>query len=82
VFRQFLEWLGKEVETRFKEGESISQVKQEMDAQVETYKWHAPELVSEEVEALYRQLGKTPPKGAAPQPTARGPLPAQPSVQP
>ena len=82
VFRQFLEWLGKEVETRFKEGESISQVKQEMDSQVETYKWHAPELVSEEVEALYRQLGKTPPKGAAPQPTARGPLAAQPSVQP
>jgi glyoxylase-like metal-dependent hydrolase (beta-lactamase superfamily II) len=82
VFRQFLEWLGKQVETRFKEGESISQVKQEMDSQVETYRWHAPELVSEEVEALYRQLGKTPPQGAAPQPTARGPLPAQPSVQP
>jgi len=82
VFRQFLEWLGKEVETRFKEGESISQVKQEMDSQVETYRWHAPELVSEEVEALYRQLGKTPPKGAAPQATARGPLPPQPSVQP
>ena len=81
-FRQFLEWLGKEVETRFKQGESISQVKREMDSQAENYRWHAPELVSEEVEAVYKQLGKPSPKGAARQPTAQGPLPGQPPVQP
>jgi glyoxylase-like metal-dependent hydrolase (beta-lactamase superfamily II) len=57
-FRQFLEWLGKEVETRSKEGKSVSQVKREIDSLVENYKWHAPELVSEEVEAVYKQLGK------------------------
>jgi len=81
-FRQFLEWLGKEVETRFKQGKSVSQVKHEIDSQVENYKWHAPELVSEEVEAVYKQLGKTSPKGAGLQPTAQAPLPVQPSVQP
>jgi glyoxylase-like metal-dependent hydrolase (beta-lactamase superfamily II) len=81
-FRQFLEWLGKEVEVRSKEGKSLSQVKREIDPLVENYRWHAPELVSEEVEAVYKQFVKTPPKGAALQPTAQAPLPVQPSVQP
>jgi cyclase len=77
-FRQFLEWLGKEIESRSNKGESLNQVKREVDSQVENYKWHAPELVSEEVEAVYKQLGKTSSKGANPQPTAQGPLPVQP----
>jgi glyoxylase-like metal-dependent hydrolase (beta-lactamase superfamily II) len=81
-FRQFLEWFGKEVEARFREGKSISEVKREVEPLLENYKWHAPELFSEEVEAVYRQVVKTAPKGAAPQPTAQGPLPVQPSLQP
>jgi glyoxylase-like metal-dependent hydrolase (beta-lactamase superfamily II) len=81
-FRQFLESLGKEVETRFQEGKSLSEVKREVGPLLENYKWHAPELFSEEVEAVYKQSVKTPPKGAAPQPTPQAPLPVQPSLQP
>lgn len=55
-FRQFLEWLGKEVETRVKEGKSIRQVKHEVGPLLEQYKWHAPELISGEVEAVYNQI--------------------------
>jgi glyoxylase-like metal-dependent hydrolase (beta-lactamase superfamily II) len=81
-FRQFLESLREEIETRFQEGKSLSEVKREVGPVLENYKWHAPELFSEEVEAVYKQIGKTPPKGAAPQPTAQAPLPVQPSLQP
>ncbi len=81
-FRQFLEWLEKEVETRSKEGKSLSEVKREVDSLVENYKWHAPELIPEEVEAVYKQLGKTPPKGAALQPSAQTPLAEQRAMQP
>jgi glyoxylase-like metal-dependent hydrolase (beta-lactamase superfamily II) len=81
-FRQFLQWLRKEVETRFQEGESISQVKREIDSLVANYKWHAPELLSEELEAVYKQVAKTPPKATAARPTAQAPLPVQPSGQP
>jgi glyoxylase-like metal-dependent hydrolase (beta-lactamase superfamily II) len=80
-FRQFLEWFRKEVERRFQEGKSISQVKREVGPLLENYKWHAPELFPEEVEAVYKQVVKTPPKGAARQPTAQAPLPGQPSAQ-
>jgi len=80
-FRQFLEWVGKEIETRFREGKSISEVKREVGPLLENYKWHAPELFPEELEALYKQIVKTPAKGAAPQPTAQAPLPVQPSDQ-
>jgi glyoxylase-like metal-dependent hydrolase (beta-lactamase superfamily II) len=81
-FRQFLEWFGKEVETRFHEGKSLSEVKREVGPLLENYKWHAPELFSEEVDAVYKQIVKTPPKGTNLQPTAQAPLPVQPSVQP
>jgi hypothetical protein len=80
-FRQFLEGFAKEVETRIQEGKSISEVKREVGPLVEHYKWHAPELISEEVEALYKQT-KTPRKGAGPQPAAQAPLPVQPPAQP
>jgi glyoxylase-like metal-dependent hydrolase (beta-lactamase superfamily II) len=82
-FRQYLEWLGKEVETRFQEGKSLSEVKHEIGPLLEKYKWHAPELVSEDLEAVYKQMVKTESsKGAAPQPPAQAPLPVQPSAQP
>jgi glyoxylase-like metal-dependent hydrolase (beta-lactamase superfamily II) len=81
-FRQFLEWLEKEVETRTKKGESLNQVKREVDSLVENYKWHAPELIPDEVDAVYRQLGKTPPKGAVLQPAPDAPLPAQSAIGP
>jgi len=76
-FRQFLEWLEKEVETRSKEGKSLSQVKREVDSLVENYKWHAPELIPEEVEAVYKQMGNTPSKGVTLQPSAQAPLAEQ-----
>jgi len=82
-FRQFLEWFGREVETRFQEGKSLSEVKREVGPLLEKYKWHAPELISEDLEAVYKQMVKTEPsKGAAPPPTAQAPLPVQPSAQP
>ena len=81
-FRQFLEWLEKEVETRFKEGKPVSVAKREIDSLLENYKWHAPELVSEDVEAVYKQMVKPLPKAVATQPTAEAPPPAQTSVQP
>jgi glyoxylase-like metal-dependent hydrolase (beta-lactamase superfamily II) len=83
TFRQFLEWFGKEVEARFQEGKSIREVNHEVGPLLENYKWHAPELISEELEAVYKQTVKTrPSKGDAPQPTAQAPLPTQPSARP
>jgi glyoxylase-like metal-dependent hydrolase (beta-lactamase superfamily II) len=75
-FRQFLEWFGKEVEMRCQQGKSLSEVKREVGPLLEKYRWHAPELVSEALEAVYKQMVKTEPsRGAAPQPTAQA-LPA------
>ena len=79
-FRQFLEWLEKEVETRFQKGKSISEVKREVGPLMGNYRWHAPELFPEELEALYRQIVKIPSKGAAPNTTTRSPLLVQPSA--
>jgi glyoxylase-like metal-dependent hydrolase (beta-lactamase superfamily II) len=74
-FRQFLEWFGKEVETRFQGGESISQVKREVGPLLDNYKWHAPELFSEELDAIYKQTVGTPASQVgASQTSARVPL--------
>ena len=81
-FRQFLEWLETEVETRSRKGESLNQVKREVDSLVENYKWHAPELIPEEVEAVYNQLGKTPSRGATLEAAPDAPQPAQSAVRP
>jgi hypothetical protein len=82
-FRQYLEWFRKEIEARFQEGKSIGEVKREVGPLLVNYKWHAPELVSEEVEAVYRQIVRTrASKVGASQPTAQAPLPMQPSAQP
>jgi glyoxylase-like metal-dependent hydrolase (beta-lactamase superfamily II) len=81
-FRQFLEWFGKEVGTHFQEGKSVDEVKREVTPQA-TYRWHAPELVSDGVEAVYEQNVKAhPSKAGASQPTTGGPLEAQPPSQP
>jgi glyoxylase-like metal-dependent hydrolase (beta-lactamase superfamily II) len=61
AFRQFLEWLEQQVQTRFQEGKSLSEVKREIGPLTEKYKWHAPELVSEALEAVYKQMAKTGP---------------------
>ena len=82
-FRQFLEWFGKEVETRFQEGKSLSEAKREMGPLLEKYRWHAPELASEAMEAVYKQMAKTASsRGASPQPAAQAPLLGHPSAQP
>ncbi len=54
-FRQFLEWLANGVETRAKKGESLTQVKGELNPS-ENYRWRAPELASEAVEDVYQQI--------------------------
>ena len=65
-FRQFLEWLTNEVETRAKEGKSLEQVKAELLPQVEGRSLHAPELAAPAIEAAYEQLatahGSPPPQ--------------------
>ena len=82
-FRQFLEWFGKEIETRCQEGKSLGEVKHELGPLLEKYNWHAPELVSGDLEAVYKQMvKKEPSKSAASQPTAQAPLEARPFVQP
>ena len=60
-FRQFLEWLEREVGARCQEGKSLGEVKRELGPLLENYKWHAPELVSEALEAVYKQMVKTDP---------------------
>ena len=55
-FRKFLEWLVAQVEMRLKKGKSASIVEKEL-ALPKTYAWHAPELATEDVEAVCRQLG-------------------------
>ena len=58
-FRQFLEWLSSEVETRIRQGQSLAQVKSEL-VPFERYPWRARELAPEAVEAVYRQLAGAP----------------------
>jgi glyoxylase-like metal-dependent hydrolase (beta-lactamase superfamily II) len=74
-FRQFLEWFGKEVATRIQQGQSLSQIKHDLGSRMENYKWHAPELFSEELETLYKQMGKPTRKERTPPPTAEAHLP-------
>ena len=65
TFRQFLEWLRNEVDTRIKEGKSLGQIEQELRTPLENYHWHAPELASGGVEAVYSQLTPQHPAPAA-----------------
>lgn len=54
-FREFLEWLSNEVDARIHQGKSLAQVKNEM-VPFQNYPWHAPELASELVDAVFKQL--------------------------
>ncbi len=54
-FRQFLEWLAAEVETRIQQGKSLDQVKREL-VPFEKYPWHASDRAGSAVEAVYQQL--------------------------
>ncbi len=54
-FRQFLEWLVNEVQARLRQHKSMEQVKGDL-VPFQNYHWHAPELASELVEAVYRQV--------------------------
>ena len=56
AFRQFLEWLANEVETRIKEGKNLERVETELRAPLAAYHWHAPELAVGAVDAVYNQL--------------------------
>ncbi len=63
-FRQFLEWLSGEIRTRIEEKKSLEQTRQEL-LPLGNYPWHARELASELVEALYRQLRAAGPSASA-----------------
>jgi len=56
-FRQFLEKLVNDVESRLQQGKTLAQVKQELLAD-EDHR-HAPELAARAVEAVYRQLSES-----------------------
>ena len=74
-FRQFLEWLNREVETRIKKGQSLDQVKGEVNP-LESYRWSARDLAPRAVEAVYRQLlGRRPVAPMDPQATTANPTP-------
>jgi glyoxylase-like metal-dependent hydrolase (beta-lactamase superfamily II) len=55
-FRQFLEWLRSEIDTRIKEGKSLVQIEQELKPRLESYHWHAPELILPAIDEVYDQL--------------------------
>ncbi len=54
-FRQFLEWLAREVGARARQGKGLEQIKKEL-LPFENYNWHAPELAEQDVESVYHQL--------------------------
>ncbi len=54
-FRQFLEWLMNQVQSRLRQGKTEKQIEDEM-VPFQNYPWHAPELESNAVAAAYRQL--------------------------
>ncbi len=58
AFRQFLEWLTREVETRVGAHESEAEVKRELDS-LPNYHWHAPERAGQLVRDVYRQTSGT-----------------------
>jgi len=63
-FRGFLEWLFGQVEVRAREGKPLVQVEKELQLP-ETFHWHAPDLVPEAVEAVYRQVLEAQPARAS-----------------
>jgi hypothetical protein len=72
-FRQFLEWLASELESRVKEGKSLAQVKQELEPTLESRRWHAPEFGAQTVEEAFRQLAARTAAQAPPPPAIAPP---------
>lgn len=68
-FRSYLEWLTAQVENHIKKGETLQDILKAIHP-AETFKLHAPELGSENVTDVYKQLA--PPK---PQPAPERPNP-------
>jgi glyoxylase-like metal-dependent hydrolase (beta-lactamase superfamily II) len=54
-FRAYLDWLSTETQRRVKEGQTLAQVKKELQP-AEIFHYRAPELAPENVEAAYRQF--------------------------
>jgi glyoxylase-like metal-dependent hydrolase (beta-lactamase superfamily II) len=59
AFRQFLQWIVSEVETRIEEGKSLRQVRQELTDSAQ-FRLHGWENVPETLTEVYRQLVHTP----------------------
>ena len=64
-FRGYLEWLAAQMERRVKEGQTLEQVKKELQP-AEVFHYRAPELATENVEAAYNQFAVTTPSLAPP----------------
>jgi glyoxylase-like metal-dependent hydrolase (beta-lactamase superfamily II) len=58
-FRKFLEWLVAQVDMRLKKGKSTAEVQKELWLP-KLYDWHAPELATDAVADVCRQLGAPP----------------------
>ncbi len=75
-FRQFLEWLVGQVQSRLQQGKSREQIEQEL-VPFQNHQWHARELESEAVAAVCRQLSagsnETSLSTKSPVPAARDP---------
>jgi len=54
-FRQFLEWLSGQVKVGIEKGKTLSQIQDEL-VPFRNFHWHAPELESDAVAAVYRLL--------------------------
>ena len=70
-FRQFLEWLLNQVQSRVQQGKSEQQIQDEL-VPFQGYPWHAGELESQAVASVYRQLTGSA-KGASASTTATSP---------
>lgn len=63
-FRQFLEWLVNETQTRIQEGKSWEQIRDQVLPGIRAYRWRAPELAAPALEAVYGQLAPAKPSPA------------------
>ena len=66
-FREFLEWLTREIQTRQAGGKTLEQTKAEM-VPFKSYPWHGGELQAELVEDVYQQLAERGPTPTRPPP--------------
>jgi len=79
-FRGFLEWLIAQVEGRIKQGKSLAEVKKELQLP-DTFHWHAPDVASDAVEAVYKQVKMSAPVPAGAPKPPESPHPNPPAQQ-